>query len=542
MSRRYTVTAALPYANGPIHIGHLAGVYLPADIYVRLLRLLGHEVLFVSGSDEGGVAITFRARQEGVSPAELVLKYHALNQAALEEFGISFDIFSRTSLPLHHAEAQAFFTRLHSQGLLESHVTLQYYDQAAATFLADRYIEGTCPFCKQPGAYGDQCEKCGSTLSPEELLEPVSRLSGEAPILKETRHWYLPLQKQEAWLRQWVLEEHPDWKSNVLGQCRSWLDQGLRARAITRDLGWGVPLPLADSEGKVLYVWFEAPVGYISATKEWAARTGNDWRPYWCDPETELVQFIGKDNIVFHCLIFPAMLQMHGGYILPAQIPANEFMNLEGQKISTSRNHAVWLHEFLAEHPDKVDVLRYVLCANMPEARDSDFTWEDFRHKNNGELVAVLGNFVHRTMVLAHKLCDGVVPAPADLRPEDEAVLAAAAEQMAATEKAILAFHFRQGLEKWMEIARLGNRYLTEMAPWHLTQPADRPRRDTILYTALQLVARVGQCGAPFLPGTALRIRSMTGLPERTPLKPYEALLLAPGQRLAAAEPLFAKI
>lgn len=507
----YTITAALPYANGPIHIGHLAGVYIPADIYARYLRSRNHRVLFISGSDEHGVPITLRAQQEGITPQQIVDKYHSLNKQALQELGISFDIFSRTSSKLHHQTASAFFTTLHQQGILEIHKTEQYYDQDHQQFLADRYIRGTCPRCSHPEAYGDQCESCGATLSPEILVNPRSALSGNKPVLRPTKHWYLPLNKYEAWLRQWILAEHPNWKANVYGQCKAWLEQGLQPRAVTRDLAWGVPVPLPEAANKVLYVWFDAPIGYISATQEWAAAHGQAWETFWKDPQTKLIHFVGKDNIVFHCIIFPVMLQAHGGFILPEHIPANEFLNLAGEKISTSQNRAVWLHEYLTDFPDKQDVLRYVLCVNAPENKDGDFTWRDFQAKNNNELVATLGNFVNRTLVLVHKYFGGTVPARTTLTNIDRLVIAQIQQAPEQIGQAIEHFKFKEAIQGWMELARMGNKYLADTAPWHLAK-SNKEQMQTVLNIALQLIANIAILGEPLLPFTSQKLCAMLSL------------------------------
>ena len=504
----HTVTAALPYANGPIHIGHLAGAHLPADIYVRYLRQCGQRVVFISGSDEHGVPVTIRAQQEGITPQAVVDKYHALNQQALADFGIGFDIFSRTSSPLHHQTAQAFFKKLHDQGSLEVKDTEQYYDPTHQQFLADRYIRGTCPHCAHTDAYGDQCESCGATLSPEELLQPRSALSGAPLQRKMTRHWYLPLNQYQAWLQQWILEEHKDWKAHVYGQCKSWLDQGLQPRAVTRDLAWGVPVPLPDAQDKVLYVWFDAPIGYISATKAWAAARGEDWKPYWQGANTQLTHFVGKDNIVFHCIIFPTMLRAHGDFIVPTNVPANEFLNLEGQKISTSRNWAVWLHEYLQDFPNQQDVLRYVLCINAPENKDSDFSWKDFQAKNNNELVAVLGNFVNRTLVLVHKYFQGTVPECGPLTTPEQTLANYLQQLPTQIGQAIEQFRFKEGLQLCMDLARAGNKYLADTAPWHLIK-TDEARVKTILYTAIQLTANLAILLEPFLPSTSHKLRQL---------------------------------
>jgi methionyl-tRNA synthetase len=540
-SKRYTVTAALPYANGPIHLGHLAGAHLPADIYVRYLRQRKQQVLFISGSDEHGVPVTVRAQQEGITPQEVVDKYHALNKKALEGIGIQYDIFARTSSPVHSETASAFFKQLHGKGVFEVHETKQYYDPKQQQFLSDRYIKGTCPQCANPNAYGDQCEACGNTLSPEELLHPTSALSGKTPLLKPTTHWFLPLQRYESWLKQWILEEHKDWKTNVYGQCKGWLDQGLHARAVTRDLDWGVPVPLPEGKDKVLYVWFDAPIGYISATKEWADQHQVDWRPFWQDPDTTLVHFLGKDNIVFHCIVFPVMLQAHGGFILPQHVPANEFLNLEGSKFSTSRNHAVWLHEYLEALPDKQDVLRYVLCSMAPEAKDSDFTWKDFQEKNNNELVGNLGNLVHRTVTLVHRYFDGLVPPPGILEASDEALfdsLSTAFDQVGA---ALEQFKCKEALQLCMGYATLGNKYLTDKAPWKLVKQ-DPEAAGTVLNNTLQLIATVALLLRPFVPSTSLKIAHMVGLHETGWGNLSIRDLIAPGQRLAAPTLLFEKI
>ena len=540
--KRTTVTSALPYANGPVHIGHLAGVYIPADIYCRYLRLRKRDVLFIGGSDEHGVPITIKARQEGVGPQQIVDKYHSIIKKSFEDFGISFDIYSRTSAPVHHETASGFFkTLLNSNSFIEK-TTRQYYDEKNQQFLADRYITGTCPHCNNEKAYGDQCEQCGTSLSATDLINPRSVLSGELPVLRDTRHWFLPLDQYEPWLREWILEGHrDDWKTNVYGQCKSWIDQGLQPRAVTRDLGWGVKLPIEGTEGKVLYVWFDAPIGYISATREWAENTGNNWELYWKDKETRLLHFIGKDNIVFHCIIFPAMLHAEGSYILPDNVPANEFLNLEGEKISTSRNWAVWLHEYLADFPGKQDVLRYVLTANAPETKDNDFTWKDFQTRNNSELVAILGNFVNRTLVLTHKYFNGKVPAPATISEYDKQLtqslpgfphrIAASLEQ----------FRFREALAEFMALARLGNKYLADTEPWKIF-PADTPAVQTILYNALQICARIAILAQPFLPFTARKLAAMLNLKHCEWDSAASAELLKPGDEIGGASLLFDKI
>ena len=539
---RYTLTAALPYANGPVHIGHLAGVYVPADIYARYLRSKGKEVLFVCGSDEHGVPITIRARKEGVSPQEIVDKYHKIIKNAFADFGISFDIYSRTSSPVHADTAAAFFKTLYDKGEFIEMETEQYYDEQAGQFLADRYITGTCPVCGHEGAYGDQCEACGSSLSPTELKNPKSALSGSAPVLRKTKHWYLPLDRYEPWLRQWIVEGHKDdWKANVYGQCKSWIDQGLQPRAVTRDLDWGVPVPLPGAEGKVLYVWFDAPIGYISATKEWAAARQTAWQPWWQDEKTSLIHFIGKDNIVFHCIIFPSMLKQHGDFILPDNVPANEFLNLEGDKISTSRNWAVWLHEYLEEFPGKQDVLRYVLCANAPETKDNDFTWKDFQARNNNELVAILGNFVNRAVVLTHKYFDGRVPQRSALYDIDEELIGELAKAPDYIAESLDKFRFREALARYLELARAGNKYLADTEPWKLIKD-DKERVGTILNLALQVVANLAILGEPFLPFTARKIFAMLKLENQGWQAGGSIDLLAGDQEINKAELLFEKI
>ena len=534
--KRYLVTSALPYANGPIHIGHLAGVYVPADIYVRYLRLRGRDVIWVCGSDEHGVPITIRASQEGVSPQDVVDKYHALIKRSFEEFGMAFDIYHRTSSPLHHETAAAFFTELYNKGEFVEMESEQYYDEEAKQFLADRYLVGTCPHCGYEKAYGDQCEKCGTSLNGADLINPHSALSGAKPVLRKTKHWYLPLDKYEPFLKHWILEEHKEWKSNVYGQCKSWIDQGLKPRAVTRDLSWGVPVPLKGTDGKVLYVWFDAPIGYISATK---ALT-KDWEKYWKDKETRMVHFIGKDNIVFHCIIFPAMLHAHGGYILPDNVPANEFLNIEGQKVSTSRNWAVWLNEYLEDFPGRQDALRYTLTANMPETKDNDFTWKDFQNRNNSELVAILGNFVNRVMVLTNKHFQGKVPPKGVLTAEDEEVLRGIAEQRARVEDALETFHFRDALKEYMNLARVGNKYLTEMEPWKLVK-SDEERTGSVLYVSLQLVAALAGLGEPFLPFATKRLLKMLNKGS-VAWDEVGAQMLPEGYRVGEPELLFTKI
>ncbi len=510
--KRYTVTAALPYTNGPVHIGHLAGVYVPADVYVRYLRSRGRDVAFICGSDEHGVPITIKAKKEGITPQQVVDKYNKIIKDSFAAFGISFDNYSRTSAAVHHRTASDFFRRLYDEGKFIEEISSQYYDAVAQQFLADRYITGTCPKCGAEGAYGDQCEKCGSTLSPQELIDPKSALSGETPILKETTHWYLPLEKYEDWLREWILEGHKgDWKPNVLGQVKSWLDDGLRPRAVTRDLDWGIPVPVEGAEGKVLYVWFDAPIGYISSTKEWAEREGKDWEPYWKSDDTKLVHFIGKDNIVFHCIIFPSMLRAHGDYILPENVPANEFLNLEGNKLSTSKNWAVWLNEYLEEFPGKQDVLRYALIATAPETKDNDFTWKDFQGRNNSELVAILGNFINRALVLTQKYYGGVVPSGENLTEEDKATLE---EMRSYPEKIALSiekYRFREAAAEMMNLARLGNKYLAENEPWKVVK-TDPVRTEAIMYTALQIAASLTTMCEPFVPFAAEKLAQMMNI------------------------------
>ena len=505
---RYTLTAALPYANGPVHIGHLAGVYVPADIYARFLRLKGKDVAFICGSDEHGVAIELRARKEGVTPQEVVNKYHEQIKSSFENFGISFDIYSRTSSKTHHQTASDYFKKLYENGKFEERSSEQFYDVKEKQFLADRYIKGTCPTCGFAEAYGDQCESCGSTLSPAELINPKSMLSGESPILKETKHWYFPLNQYEDWLREWILEDHKEWKSNVSGQCKSWLDNGLRPRPMTRDLDWGIPVPVEGAEGKVLYVWFDAPIGYISATKDWAANQGKNWEDYWKKDDTRLIHFIGKDNIVFHCVIFPALLKADGDYILPDNVPANEFLNLESNKISTSRNWAVWLHEYLEEFPEKQDVLRYVLTANAPETKDNDFTWKDFQSRNNSELVAIFGNFVNRAVVLTHKYFEGKVPVRVALEPRDLEVVEEIKAFPAKIEASLEQFRFREALNHLMDLARVGNKYLADTEPWKLIK-TDESRVATIMNIALQIAGSLTILSEPFLPFTSGKLKAM---------------------------------
>ena len=509
--KRTLVTTALPYANGPVHIGHLAGVYVPADIYVRYLRNKGEDVLFIGGSDEHGVPITIMARKEGVTPQDIVDRYHRIIKKSFEEFGISFDVYSRTSSEIHRRTASEFFRTLYDKGEFVEKTSEQYYDEEAHQFLADRYITGTCPHCKNPNAYGDQCEACGTSLSPLDLIDPKSAISGSKPVLRETKHWYLPLDKHEAWLRKWILEDHKEWKANVYGQCKSWLDMGLQPRAVSRDLDWGIPVPVEGAEGKVLYVWFDAPIGYISNTKEIRP---DDWETWWKDKSTRMIHFIGKDNIVFHCIVFPAMLKAEGSYILPDNVPANEFLNLEGDKISTSRNWAVWLHEYLADFPGKQDVLRYVLTANAPETKDNDFTWKDFQTRNNSELVAIYGNFINRALVLTHKYFDGKVPPLGELTYYDRETLDAVRASKPAIETMLDNFRFRDAQREAMNLARVGNKYLADTEPWKLAK-SDMGRTATILHIALQIAANLAIAFDPFLPFSSGKLRKMLGMKEK---------------------------
>ena len=535
--KRTLVTSALPYANGPIHLGHLAGVYVPSDIYVRYLRQRGRDVISICGSDEHGVPITLKARNEGKTPQEIVDRYHAINKKAFEDFGISFDIYSRTSNKVHHETASEIFKTLYDKGMFLEKTSEQYYDQEAATFLADRYITGTCPHCGNPCAYGDQCEQCGTSLSPTDLIKPVSTISGSQPVLKETKHWYLPLDKYEPWLKEWILEGHKEWKANVYGQCKSWLDQGLHPRAVSRDLDWGVPVPLEGADGKVLYVWFDAPIGYISATKELTP----DWELYWKDEETRMLHFIGKDNIVFHCIVFPTMLKAEGSYILPDNVPANEFLNLENDKISTSRNWAVWLHEYLVDFPGKQDVMRYVLCANAPENKDNDFTWKDFQNRNNNELVAILGNFVNRAIVLTHKYFEGKVPEVTGLADQDRSTLEEIRSIALSVEKSLELFRFREAIKTGMDLARLGNKYLADTEPWKLIK-TDPERVKTILNISLQISANLTLLLDPFLPFSMEKLRGFLNFEGRSWDLIGTSDLLAAGHAIANASLLFEKI
>ena len=539
LPKRYTVTAALPYANGPVHIGHLAGVYLPADVYVRYLRSVGRDVKFICGSDEHGVPITIRAQKEGVTPQQVVDKYHVLIRDSFKDFNVSFDVYSRTSSATHAEVSSGFFTKLNDAGQFIEQTTQQYFDEKAQQFLADRYIVGTCPNCGNENAYGDQCERCGTSLSPTELINPRSMLSGAQPILRDTKHWFLPLDQYEPWLREWIIEGHKnDWKTNVYGQCKSWIDQGLHPRAVTRDLDWGVPVPVLGAEGKVLYVWFDAPIGYISATKE---AFPDEWELYWKDKDSKLVHFIGKDNIVFHCIIFPVMLKAHGEFILPDNVPANEFLNLEGDKISTSRNWAVWLHEYLADFPGQADVLRYVLCANAPETKDNDFTWKDFQARNNNELVATLGNFVNRATVLTHKFFGGKVPALGELMVIDEDAFVQLAEFPAKIGELIENYRFRDALAEVLNLARLGNKYLAETQPWHLIK-TDAARTGTVLNVSLQIAAALAPLLEPFLPESAQKLADQLNIALGNWISAGRSDTLAVGHQLQEAALLFAKI
>lgn len=541
-TKRYTVTSALPYANGPLHIGHLAGAYIPADIYVRYLRLKNKDVVFICGSDEHGVPITIKAKKEGKTPKEIVNRYHSINKQAFHDFGISFDIYSRTSNNIHHQTASDFFKTLYDKGIFSEKITEQFFDEEEKQFLADRYVTGTCPHCNSDKAYGDQCESCGTSLNATDLINPVSALTGNKPVRKKTKHWFLPLDQYEPWLKEWILGSHKeDWKSNVYGQCKSWLDLGLQPRAVTRDLEWGVEVPLKEAEGKVLYVWFDAPIGYISATKEWAEENKKDWEPYWKSKDTTLIHFIGKDNIVFHCIVFPAMLKAEGSYILPENVPANEFLNLEGDKISTSRNWAVWLHEYLDEFPGKEDVLRYTLTANAPEAKDNDFTWKDFQAKNNNELLAILGNFINRTMVLTKKYFDSKVPALQEFTQTDLETIDELKTFPAKISTSIEKFRFREALSHMMNLARLGNKYLTDAEPWKLIK-SDENRVKTILNISLQIAANLAIVMKPFLPFSAVKLSNMLNIEELNWDDAGTHSILKEGHILANPEFLFEKI
>ena len=542
--KRYTITAALPYTNGPIHIGHLAGVYVPSDIYARYLRLQGKDVAFICGSDEHGVAISMKAKKEGITPQQVIDKYDAIIRQSFLDFGISFDNYSRTSSEIHHKTASEFFKKLYDNGDFIEETTDQLYDAKADQFLADRFVTGTCPKCDNPEAYGDQCEKCGSTLNATDLINPKSTITGETPILKSTKHWFLPLNRYESFLREWILEGHKnDWKPNVYGQVKSWVDGGLEPRAVTRDLDWGIDVPVPGAEGKKLYVWFDAPIGYISATKEWAAREGKDWEPYWKDADTKLVHFIGKDNIVFHCIIFPAMLKAEGSYILPDNVPANEFLNLEGNKLSTSKNWAVWLHEYLLDFPEQQDSLRYALTANAPETKDNDFTWKDFQARNNNELAAIFGNFINRVVVLTHKYYDGIVPKPNEFSEVDEQTLAELNAYPAVISSSIERYRFREALGELMNVARLGNKYLADEEPWKMVK-TNPERVQTQMYVALQIAAALRVLCEPFLPFTACKLSGIL----KTDLNlgwndvSNNSELLKPNHKIGDAEILFAQI
>ncbi|WP_303316444.1 methionine--tRNA ligase [Flavivirga abyssicola] len=545
--KRYTITTALPYTNGPIHIGHLAGVYVPADIYARYLRLTGNDVILIGGSDEHGVPITIKAKNEGVSPQDVVDKYHAIIKKSFEDFGITFDNYSRTSAKVHHKTASEFFTTLNDKGEFIEEVTEQLYDAEANQFLADRFVVGTCPKCGNEESYGDQCENCGTSHNATDLINPKSALTGNTPTLKQTKHWFLPLDKHEAFLKEWILEGHKkDWKSNVYGQCKSWIDDGLRPRAVTRDLDWGIPVPAEGGEGKVLYVWFDAPIGYISSTIEWAEREGKDWEPYWKDKETKLVHFIGKDNIVFHCIIFPAMLKAEGSYILPENVPANEFLNLEGNKLSTSKNWAVWLPEYLEEFPGQQDVLRYALTSNAPETKDNDFTWKDFQARNNNELVAIFGNFINRVVVLTNKYYDGVTPTPNALSQVDEETLTTVKAYPDVISSSIERYRFREAQQELMNLARLGNKYLADAEPWKVIK-VDAERTKTIMYVALQIASALATLSEPFLPFTSKKLKDIlchSALDAESTwneVKTKEVLIPA-GHKIRKAELLFSKI
>ena len=540
---RYTITAALPYTNGPIHIGHLAGVYVPADIYARYMRMKGQDVFFVCGSDEHGVAISIQAKREGKSPKELIDHYHDMIKSSFDDFGISFDHYGRTSDPIHHQTASDFFKTLYDKGDFIEETTEQLYDNEAKQFLADRFVVGTCPHCGHEEAYGDQCESCGRSLNATDLINPTSTLSGSVPVTKATKHWFLPLDRYQTFLEDWILKGHvDDWKPNVYGQVKSWLDDGLKARAVTRDLDWGIPVPVPGGENKVLYVWFDAPIGYISATKEWAEKNNIDWKPYWKDKNTKLIHFIGKDNIVFHCIIFPAMLQAEGSFVLPTNVPANEFLNLEGQKLSTSKNWAVWLHEFLKDFPGKQDVLRYVLTANAPENKDNDFTWHDFQARNDNELVAIYGNFINRIVVLTHKYYDGVVPEPNTNTQVDEETLADLFTLPTQIAFAVESYRFREASQLLLKIARLGNKYLADEEPWK-QQKTDPDRVKTIMYNGLQIAAVLAIASTPFLPQTADKLKQILGLPLKSK---WDDLLqtefVSPPTVLAPSELLFSKV
>ncbi len=543
--RRFTITAALPYTNGPVHIGHLAGVYIPADIYARFMRLKGEDVAYICGSDEHGVPITIKAKKEGITPQQLVDKYHEIIKKSFEDFGISFDSYSRTSANIHHQTASDFFKKLYDDKKFVEEVSMQLYDESANQFLADRFVIGTCPKCGNEESYGDQCEKCGTSHNATDLINPKSAITGNKPTLKETKHWYLPLENYSDWLKEWIVEGHKDdWKANVLGQVKSWIDDGLRPRAVTRDLDWGIPVPVENSEGKVLYVWFDAPIGYISSTKEWAQKVGKNWEDYWKNKETKLIHFIGKDNIVFHCIIFPAMLKAEGSYILPENVPANEFLNLEGDKISTSRNWAVWLHEYLEEFPGKQDVLRYTLTANAPETKDNDFTWKDFQARNNNELVAVFGNFINRVAVLTHKYYNGLVPQPTLFTALDQEVLSQLKAYPETIAISLERYRFREALSEFMNLARLGNKYLADEEPWK--QIKENPERvQTIMFVALQIATALAILSEPFLPFTASKLKQILNFNDETygwDEVSKMNVLLSSGHQINEAQLLFEKI
>ena len=547
--KRYTITAALPYTNGPVHIGHLAGVYIPADIYARFQRMQGKDVAFVCGSDEHGVPITLKAKKEGITPQQVVDKYNSIIKQSFEDFGISFDNYSRTTSKIHHDTASEFFKKLHSEGKFIEEVTQQLYDADANQFLADRFVVGTCPKCGNEESYGDQCESCGTSHNATDLIHPKSAITGAVPSLKETKHWFLPLDKYEPFLKEWILEEHKkDWKTNVYGQCKSWIDDGLRPRAVTRDLDWGIPVPAPDADGKVLYVWFDAPIGYISATKQWAKKQGKDWEPYWKDKDTKLLHFIGKDNIVFHCIIFPSMLKAEGSYILPNNVPANEFLNLEGNKISTSKNWAVWLHEYLEDFPDQQDVLRYVLTSNAPETKDNDFTWADFQARNNNELVAIFGNFINRVTVLTHKYYDGITPSEGILSQIDIKTLETVRAYPAVIESSIERYRFREAQQELMNVARLGNKYLADQEPWK-TIKTDEQRTKTVMFVALQIASALAILSEPFLPHTSRKLKEMLRINSRETQNGLQwsdvatkQILISPGHTINTNELLFSKI
>ena len=541
--QRYTITAALPYTNGPIHIGHLAGVYVPADIYARYLRMKGEDVFFVCGSDEHGVAISIKAKKEGKTPKEIIDYYHNMIQSSFDDFGISFDHYGRTSDPIHHQTASDFFKALYEKGDFIEETTEQLYDQEAEQFLADRFVVGTCPHCDHEDAYGDQCESCGRSLNATDLIHPTSTISGSVPVTKATKHWFLPLNRYQRFLEDWILKGHADdWKPNVYGQVKSWLDDGLKARAVTRDLDWGIPVPVPGGEKKVLYVWFDAPIGYISATKDWAEQNNTDWMPYWKDKNTKLIHFIGKDNIVFHCIIFPSMLKAEGSYVLPANVPANEFLNLEGQKLSTSKNWAVWLHEYLEDFPEKQDVLRYVLTSNAPENKDNDFTWRDFQARNDNELVAIYGNFINRIVVLTHKYYEGVVPAPNQNTKVDEEILEDLRSLPIQIATAVENYRFREASQILLKIARLGNKYLADEEPWR-QQKTDPERVKTIMFNGLQIAAVLAIASTPFLPQTANKLKTILGLSLQSNWSDMtQSKLVAVGTVLGPSEFLFSKV